>query len=123
MSAKSSQTITPKRVPAFSVEKMAEAIRLAKGNITAAAEALGYSRETLSRHVSKHPELQAAKSVGEDLRLDIAETMLDRAVANGEAWAICFFLKTRGKARGYTERHEVTGADDGPVRFTIKLSD
>lgn len=67
--------------------------------------------------------MQAARAEGEELRLDIAESALDKAVEAGEAWAVCFFLKTRGKARGYTERHEVTGADDGPVRFTIKLSD
>ena len=28
--------------------------------------------------------------------------------ADGEAWAVCFFLKTQGYRRGYTERATVT---------------
>lgn len=34
--------------------------------------------------------------------LDHAESSLQKAVLKGEAWAVCFFLKTQGKSRGYT---------------------
>ncbi|MEI8016283.1 MAG: hypothetical protein D4R81_07615 [Nitrospiraceae bacterium] len=40
--------------------------------------------------------------------LDEAEAALHKAVMRGEAWAVCFTLKTQGKGRGYTERLEVS---------------
>lgn len=44
---------------------------------------------------------------------DNAESALNRAVINGEAWAVCFTLKTQAKDRGYVERvqQEVSGRD------------
>ena len=36
--------------------------------------------------------------------LDIAEASLKRKVIEGDGWAVCFTLKTLGKARGYVER-------------------
>jgi hypothetical protein len=36
--------------------------------------------------------------------LDNVESALYTAALAGEAWAVCFFLKTQGKARGYVER-------------------
>lgn len=123
MNAKKLPNLPPKKTSAFSLDKVCEALTAARGNVTVAARSLGYTRAWMHMLIAKHPELKAAKEAGEELRLDIAESALDKAVEAGEAWAVCFFLKTRGKARGYTERHEVTGADDGPVRFTIKLAD
>ena len=50
------------------------------------------------------------------MNLDVAETALLAAVAKGEAWAVCFYLKCKGKARGWTERAEVTGPGGGPLQ-------
>lgn len=102
---------------------MIEALTVAKGNVSHAARLIGCDRATVRQHMLKHPEVMAAKEAGEEVRLDVAESSLDRAAEAGEAWAVCFLLKTRGKSRGYTERHEVTGADGGPARFTINLGD
>lgn len=113
----------PTKKESFSVDEVAAAIEASRGNIAGAARALKCRPNTVRDYCRRHPEIQSARAEGEELRLDIAESALDKAVEAGEAWAVCFFLKTRGKARGYTERHEVTGSDDGPVRFTIKLGD
>ena len=34
----------------------------------------------------------------------------------GDAWAICFYLKTQGKNREYVERQEVTGKCGDPIQ-------
>ena len=47
--------------------------------------------------------------------VDIAEIRLRVAINNGEPWAIALVLKTMGKNRGYTERHEITGADGDSI--------
>ena len=36
----------------------------------------------------------------------MAELSLFKAIQTGEAWAVCFYLKTQGKDRGYVERYE-----------------
>ena len=65
-----------------------------------AARRLGVSRQTLWKYLQRWPELAEIVSDRLEERLDIAESKLDRAIMKGEAWAICFFLKTRGKDRG-----------------------
>ena len=32
-----------------------------------------------------------------------------------------FYIKTKGKHRGYTERHQVEGKDGGPVEIKARL--
>jgi len=56
---------------------------------------------------------------------DNAESALNRAVINGEAWAVCFTLKTQGKDRGYIERtqQEITGRDGGPIEQRTTVFD
>jgi len=44
--------------------------------------------------------------------LDNAESVLYKAVLNGEAWAVCFFLKCQGKSRGYIERQETVAKEE-----------
>jgi hypothetical protein len=38
-----------------------------------------------------------------------------------DASAVIFFLKTRGKKRGYVERSELTGKDGAPIAGDIKV--
>ena len=51
--------------------------------------------------------------------LDVGELSLLRAVQNGEAWAVCFLLKTQGKQRGYIERAEISGPDGGAIGLEV----
>ncbi len=46
-----------------------------------------------------------------------------KAIDDGNLTAIIFFLKTRGKSRGYSERSEFGRASDGePVQVTFKIN-
>jgi len=86
-----------------------------KGNVAAIARALGTSRGTVWNRIQSSPALQALLADARETMLDNAESALYRAVLAGEAWAVCFFLKTQGKSRGYVERQEVTGAEGGAI--------
>ena len=54
--------------------------------------------------------------------LDLTEGVLFTKIMAGEPWAVCFFLKTQAKDRGYVERveHE-RGPGDQPIRITLNL--
>ncbi len=99
----------------LSAEPVTAAIRDLHGNLSAVAKQLGVCRQTLYTYIDRHPSIQAVVAESRETMLDNAESALYRAVLNGEAWAVCFFLKTQGKRRGYVERQEVTGADGGPL--------
>src|SRR5512146_1589446 len=92
-------------------ELVAQKIRDARGNISAVADSLRVSRQALYKYIDKHQSLKAVIAESRERMKDNAESVLYQKVLDGEAWAVCFFLKTQGKDRGYTERHEVSGPD------------
>lgn len=89
------------------------------GNVALSARRLGVSREYLSRTITKTPALKVILNSAREERVDHAESALSRAVINGEAWAVCFTLKTLGKSRGYVERvqQEISGRDGQAIEI------
>ncbi len=82
------------------------AIKKAHGMVSGAAKILGCHVTTIWRHKDS-PKVAAAFHEAKEATLDFAELKLIEAMQKGEAWAVCFFLKTQGKSRGYIERSEV----------------
>ena len=94
-------------MPKITTEQVKSALIECHGLCYAAARHLGVAPSTIFRRVQKHPELAEFIKECHETRLDEAEGQLQAAVRRGEAWAVCFYLKTQGKARGYSERLEV----------------
>jgi hypothetical protein len=116
--------LTPKKSALrYSPEQVALAIRDGRGMLSVAARALGCTRQTVDNYLQRHPACRQARTEAKELLKDTAELQLVKAIQDGEAWAICFYLKTQAKDRGYVERAEVTGADNGPVRLTVEVID
>ena len=88
--------------PPLTATIVAEALTKYHGNMAAAARALTVNRSSVWKFVKKSPDLTAQMESLKETMLDHAESALQKAVLKGEAWAICFFLKTQGKSRGYT---------------------
>ncbi len=57
------------------------------------------------------PSVKNAVDEARECVTDLAESQLYKKIAEGDLTAIIFYLKTRGKARGYVERQELTGRD------------
>lgn len=89
--------------------------------VSVAARNLGCNRRTIQRYAKRHETVREALEDARELMTDTAELALYKAIRDGEAWAVCFYLKTQGKQRGYVERSEHTGADGGPVAFTVLI--
>ena len=80
---------------------------------------LGCARATLDARLKKNTTLMAAFREQSENILDFAEGKLYEQVAIGNLGAICFLLKTRGKSRGYIERHDITSGDEKIDGFTV----
>ena len=106
-------------------KKIESALMETFGNVALSARRLGVSREYLSRTISKTPALKTILESAREERVDHAESALSRAVINGEAWAVCFTLKTLGKSRGYVERvqQEISGRDGKEIEIKQTVFD
>lgn len=91
------------------------ALRNTKGMVSVAAKTLGITRQALYNRINKSTALQELIADEREAMTDTAELALHRAIVNGEAWAVCFYLKTQGKSRGYVEKQEISGPNGGPI--------
>lgn len=105
----------------FTEAQAVQALLACYGNVSAAARALGASHTSLWHRIKKSARLQEARTMAEEQALDVAEESLLAAVRQGEAWAVCFLLKTRGKRRGYVERQEASVQLSGEADFLAAL--
>jgi predicted transcriptional regulator len=105
------------------VDEYAQALREAKGMVSIAARRLGVSRQAVNQRISKHPTLREARDDAREEMTDVAELRLYERIQAGEAWAVCFYLKTQGKERGYVERTEHTNTPGEDFRVAVVARD
>lgn len=87
--------------------KIIAALKASMGNVSMAAKQLKCERSGLHRRINADNDLKQLLIDCRESMVDNAESSLNRAILQGEAWAVCFFLKTQGKSRGYVERSEI----------------
>lgn len=99
------------RQPDFTPDQIIAALAASGGINLGAAMKLGCSPSTIGNYIAKYPEIATALEEITSNTLDLAETQLIAKIGEGNMTAIIFYLKTKGKARGYIERVEQTGKD------------
>ena len=108
-----------KKTP-FTNEEIAIALHDAHGLTSVAADILSktkrpISRQAIEKRISKSEALKEIMHQEVESLTDLAEHKLFELINRGDKTAIIFYLKCKGKARGYVERQEVTGADGAPI--------
>jgi len=86
---------------------MLEALEKSLGVVTSACKTVDIPRETHYRWLREDADYKAAVEALSDVALDFAESQLHKQIKEGNSTATIFFLKTKGKKRGYIERQEV----------------
>jgi len=86
------------------------------GVVTTACNAVGINRRSHYDWMEVDAEYRKAVEELNNIVLDFAESHLHKKIKDGDTIATIFFLKTKGKKRGYIERQEVTGADGKELR-------
>lgn len=104
----------------FKPDQVVAALKANSGLVYITADALGVSAQTVYNYANKYPAVKEAIGHEKGKRLDSAESALWKAVLDGEAWAVCFYLKTQGKIRGYVERQEVRSVTDDDIDHAIE---
>ncbi len=86
---------------------MLEALEKSLGVVTTASRAAGVGRTTHYRWLKEDPEYAELVASLADMALDFGESQLHKLMQEGSAAAVIFFLKTKGKGRGYVEGSEL----------------
>jgi len=86
---------------------MIEALEQSLGIVTSACKKVGIGRTTHYEWLKTDEEYKKNVESIEDVALDFAESQLHLQIQEGSTASTIFYLKTKGKKRGYVERTEV----------------
>ena len=86
---------------------MREALWKSMGVVTAACKKVGIDRTTHYLWLREDPNYKIWVEELPDRALDFAESALFGQIDDGDTKAIIFYLKTKGKSRGFIEKQEV----------------
>ena len=107
-----------KRVKAAK-QRLLKALIKSLGIVTDACKLAKVERSTYYTYLKADPDFAKEVNSIEDVALDFAESALHDNIRNGKEASIIFYLKTKGKKRGYIERQEITGADSGEITIRV----
>ena len=85
---------------------MIEALESSLGVVTTACKTVGIARSTHYQWCEDDKEYKKLVDGIQDIALDFAESQLHKQIQGGEVASTIFYLKTKGKKRGYIERVE-----------------
>jgi hypothetical protein len=78
---------------------------------------ISFSASAMSQRISASEEIKTALAEMLTADLDYAENKMWELIKEGNVAALLFFLKTKGKERGYAERRELTGSNGAPLQM------
>lgn len=84
-----------------------QALEASLGVITTACKKADIPRATYYKWYGEDMEFKAEVDAIQDITLDFAESQLFSQIKEGNTTATIFFLKTKGKNRGYVEKQEI----------------
>jgi len=90
-------------------EKMLKALEKSLGIVTPACKEVGISRETFYRWCRDDEEFRAKVDDINDITLDFAENQLLLKIKEGSERSILFYMKYKGRKRGYAEKIDIEG--------------
>jgi len=99
-------------------DKFLEVYASKMGNVSKACKAANISRQTFYDWMKDKQFAGKVDEVKEGL-LDFAEHQLLSNIRDGKTAEILFYLKTKGKGRGYIERQEIS--EIGDKMFEVKI--
>ena len=95
-----------------------QALEKTLGIVTTACKVVGVQRGTFYRYYNEDKDFAKAVKEIDNVVLDFAESQLHKQIKDNNTSSTIFYLKTKGKNRGYVERQEITGKEGEPIQIT-----
>lgn len=97
-----------------------QALEQSLGVVTTACKKVGIGRTQFYQWLKDDPDFKREVEDISNITLDFAESQLHKQIREGSTSATIFYLKTKGKKRGYVERQEITGFE-GTKLFDVEI--
>lgn len=101
--------------------KMVESMRNSLGIVSNALTKTGVSKSCFYNWMKTDEVFKSEILDIEEYQLDFVEGKLLKLINDENPTAIIFYLKTKGRKRGFVERTEVTGADGKDLNPSITI--
>ncbi len=98
---------------------LVEALRASDGNMATVARKFNCHRSLVWQYVDNDPELRALTDELSETFIDEAESQLYSHIRAGNVVACIFFLKTKARHRGYSERLELIPLDRRDIEVEL----
>ena len=103
-------------------KKLIEALEASLGIVTEACDKAQLSRTQFYKWYKEDEHFRKEVDSIEGKFVDFAETHLKEQIEKGSTPATIFYLKTRGKKRGYGDSLDITSGEE-PIKININLGD
>lgn len=93
-------------------ERMLEALERCLGVVTPACKEIGLTRKVFYDYYHSDPDFKAKVDDIQDITFDFVENQLFKAIKNGSERSIMFYMKYKGRRRGYSDSVDVNVTND-----------
>jgi hypothetical protein len=115
----------PKKKP-LTISQIDNGMRATGGFLTYTAKKLGVTYNAIYARIQKSPQLKRTQAEIQESYLDLTEHSLIKKIKDEDLGAICFFLKCKGKSRGYVEKSLENQQEEQkaqPIQVIIQVED
>jgi len=103
-------------------EAILKALENSLGVVTVACKQADIPRSTYYKWLKEDEDFAQSVKEIENIALDFAESQLHTQIKDGSTPATIFYLKTKGKKRGYIERSELDlSTGDEPIKINVNI--
>ena len=102
-------------------ETMLQALENSLGVVTVACKSANIPRSTYYKWLKEDEVFAKEVKEIENIALDFAESQLHSQIKDGSTSATIFYLKTKGKKRGYVERSELDLSSSEPIKLKVNI--
>lgn len=100
-----------------------QALEKSLGIVTTACKSAGVGRTQFYEWLKSDEEFRAKVQEIDDIALDFVESKLFEQIRDNNTPSTIFYLKTKGKKRGYVERSEIEFKENTPDLSDISTED
>ena len=105
-------------------EAILKALENSLGVVTVACKKADIPRSTYYKWLKEDKDFAKDVKEIENIALDFAESQLHTQMKDGSTSATIFYLKTKGKKRGYVERSELdVTSNNERIKINVNLED